>query len=940
MIDDQHQHGSGIALLELSQSVLRERVSDVHQPEELLEQLIHEVTLSLSEDVGRALERLQKIQRVADELQLSTASIHSRRSLARAYSYKGNYQTAIDTCIEGRQIAVDNKHTVEGARIRMASMHALAELGRFEEAVEAGRSANAELVAAQEYELAARVDINLGIVFQRMERIIEALQCYDRARETLHDEDRSIGPLENNRGEALLLCNEFQKSEEAFSSALLAFTQSDAVLFSAIAEGNLADLALRQGHLTESLKRFEMARQRFERAGSPSHLARMMAEQAEAKSMLGLSTEAIHDYREAIALLNEQGLLLELTRAQFGLGRLLLKNGEHENAQRILREASTGAKKLQHRLMKARIDIARSDCLYAIGQVEEARKLVSQSLPEIGEHPIDAIPAYLLLASIAMKQGDFVEANSQLAIAQSRADQAGIQQLCASVAKAKGDYYFLQDDFSTAASTYSIAIEHVEQLRSTLQAQRFKMALSSEVAALYEKYVSSLVASSTLQTSEIFYACESARSRSLLEEIALGTRTNPKQSTVASSTHLETLEALQSRIEGLYSRLVEDDVISDRNDILRELQLVETKASDLESRLASAKDPRASVYRKPISLEELQAGLDEQTVIVSYFSTEDCLHVLVVTKNETKLCNNIGSLSEIQEFLQRLQFHVSRVVGRTTEAKRREKIESETDQLLKKVSETLISPFEELIQGDQKLVLVPTDAMYGIPFSALPLNGKRLVELCEVVVCPSASLFVAIDQSSTGVSQSTLIVARSDEQAPEVLDEAHAISSIYSDDVTLLAEDEATISSVLEAMQSATLLHFACHGRFDANRPRLSGIQLSDGWLSAGAIHRQGVSAEIVVLGACESGCTSLTESKEMLGLARSFLTSGAKTVLGTLWSVDDLYSKKFLCTFHKTLTSMKCTPATAIRLVQLEAIKQGVSIWDWAGFMLIGLGK
>lgn len=940
MIDGQHQHGSGIALLELSQSVFRKKVSDVQQPEELLEQLIHEVTLSLSEDVGRALERLQKIQHVADELQLSTASIHSRRSLARAYSYKGNYQSAIDVCLEGRQIAVANKHTVEGARIRMASMHALVELGRFEEAIVAGHSAREELIAADELGLAARVDINLGIVYQREERVVEALECFDRAREFLSDDDSSIGPLENNRGEALLLCNEFQKSEEAFSSALSAFTQSDEVLFSAIAEGNMADLALRQGQLTESLSRFEMARQRFEIAGSPSHLARLMAEQAEAKSMLGLSTESMHDYRGAISLLSEHGLLLELTRAQFGLGRLFLKKGEYEEAQCILIDASAGAKKLQNRLMKARIDIAHADCLNATGQLDDARKLVAQNLPEIGGHPIDAIPAYLLLASIAMKQGDFVEANSQLAIAQSRADQAGIQHLCASVAKVKGDYYFLQDDFMTAASTYSIAIQHVEQLRSTLQAQRFKMALSSEVAALYEKYIASLVASSTLQALEIFYACESARSRSLLEEVAVGTRNNTRKSVCNSSIHLDTLETLQSRIEGLYSRLADEDLSVDRKDILHELQMIETRASDLESRLASTNDPRASVYRKPLTLEELQIAMDEQTTFATYFLTEDQLHALVISTNESKLCKNVGSISEIQELLQRLQFHISRVVGRTTEEKRREKIEDEIAQLLNQLSEMLLSPFEEMIQEDKRLVIVPTHALYGIPFAALPCHGKHLIERCEVVVCPSASLYISLEHTERFASQSTLVVARSDEQAPEMLDEAYAISNMYDNDVILLIEDKATTTNVLEAMQSATLLHFACHGRFDTNRPHLSGIQLSDGWLSAGTIHRQGISAEVVILGACESGCTALTESKEMLGLARSFLTSGAKTVLGTLWSVDDRNSKTFLCTFHNTLSTMNCRSATAIRLTQLKAIKEDVAIWDWAGFMLIGLGR
>jgi hypothetical protein len=55
-----------------------------------------------------------------------------------------------------------------------------------------------------------------------------------------------------------------------------------------------------------------------------------------------------------------------------------------------------------------------------------------------------------------------------------------------------------------------------------------------------------------------------------------------------------------------------------------------------------------------------------------------------------------------------------------------------------------------------------------------------------------------------------------------------------------------------------------------------------------------GISAELVVLSACESGLGQATASEGLLGLGRALLQAGAATAILTLWKVDDLMTSRF----------------------------------------------
>ena len=144
------------------------------------------------------------------------------------------------------------------------------------------------------------------------------------------------------------------------------------------------------------------------------------------------------------------------------------------------------------------------------------------------------------------------------------------------------------------------------------------------------------------------------------------------------------------------------------------------------------------------------------------------------------------------------------------------------------------------------------------------------------------------------------------------------------------------------------IIHFATHGLLDNVHPELSGVVLSlvdekgadtDGFLRLQDIYNLNLPAELVVLSACETGLGKDVGGEGLVGLTRGFMYAGAKRVVVSLWSVNDIATAELMQRFYQQMLGKGLTPVAALRAAQLEMWKtqQWQAPYYWAAFVVQG---
>jgi CHAT domain-containing protein len=144
------------------------------------------------------------------------------------------------------------------------------------------------------------------------------------------------------------------------------------------------------------------------------------------------------------------------------------------------------------------------------------------------------------------------------------------------------------------------------------------------------------------------------------------------------------------------------------------------------------------------------------------------------------------------------------------------------------------------------------------------------------------------------------------------------------------------------------ILHFATHGLINTEHPELSGILLSmakpdgtpeNGYLQLHDIYNLNISADLTVLSACDTALGKDIRGEGLVGLTRGFIYAGSKSVVASLWKVDDRATAVLMKHFYGKMLHDGLTPAAALRSAKEIVRKQpGWSApYFWAGFVIQG---
>jgi CHAT domain-containing protein len=178
--------------------------------------------------------------------------------------------------------------------------------------------------------------------------------------------------------------------------------------------------------------------------------------------------------------------------------------------------------------------------------------------------------------------------------------------------------------------------------------------------------------------------------------------------------------------------------------------------------------------------------------------------------------------------------------------------------------------------------------------------------------------------------------------------EVEAISQFFPTDIRW--GESATIDNFLQEAPKYRILHLATHTQWAAlhqGAQQLAFTSKLDGsdrhLLVDSILLSQKLQAEMVVLSACESGTGQASHRKNQLTLTAAFAQTGIRSLITTLWPIDDKATADFMMTFYAQLQEGKAKDA-ALRHAKLRFIEHQAAYYAhpfyWANYVIYGETK
>ncbi len=280
----------------------------------------------------------------------------------------------------------------------------------------------------------------------------------------------------------------------------------------------------------------------------------------------------------------------------------------------------------------------------------------------------------------------------------------------------------------------------------------------------------------------------------------------------------------------------------------------------------------------------------------------------------------------------------------------RQKESTKTINNLQQLHQLLIAPIVKYLptSPEDRVIILPQNELFLVPFAALQdTQGKYLIEQHTLSIAPSIQVLALTQAKPKSSKTAPLIVGNpimpiyNGTQLDNLSGaeaEAKSISEILQ--VQPLIGAQADKQKVIKLMKQAPLIHFATHGFFKSTNGNIPGeIALTNGFLTASEIFDMQLSADLVVLSACNTGRGDLT-GDGVVGLSRSLVVAGVPSTIVSLWMVSDNATKALMEEFYQNLYVKKLTKAQALRQAMLTTMKDYPNPNFWAAFMLVGEGK
>jgi len=369
-----------------------------------------------------------------------------------------------------------------------------------------------------------------------------------------------------------------------------------------------------------------------------------------------------------------------------------------------------------------------------------------------------------------------------------------------------------------------------------------------------------------------------------------------------------------------------------------------------------------------LSISNIQAKLKPSQVLIDYIVNDSSLISFAVAKNDFK-----WKYTKLDRtFFDTLEIFLGEINPKSFDDITRENL-GRFGQSSYYLYRTLLMPFDSIIDG-RELIVVPHLQLSAIPFAALTnskvINPKGYYALPYLVRSIAISYYPSTKLLYTAHNRKPALRAKAISFAPSYT----ASSTGYADSLQYRqnlgdlpgAEREArgvsnTLKGKLVVGEQATearfkkevanggygVLHLAMHTHIDESNPLLSKLIFSsspdnteDGYLNMYEVYGINLNAKLVIASACRSSDGGLVKGEGLLSLARSFLYSGAQSLVAAQWRVEDYSGSEIMVEFSRNIKEGQ-SQDLALQSAQRKFLDSADPLrshpYFWASYQLIG---
>ncbi len=232
------------------------------------------------------------------------------------------------------------------------------------------------------------------------------------------------------------------------------------------------------------------------------------------------------------------------------------------------------------------------------------------------------------------------------------------------------------------------------------------------------------------------------------------------------------------------------------------------------------------------------------------------------------------------------------------------------------ISLYLLEPIADTLSRNEHIHIIPHSFLHSIPIHALPVNGEPLIDRHTVSYSPSATVLKYCLARSPRKMENALAIGTTSSDLVFAEIETKEISTLLNckADIGRYVNKEYIKSNI----EGRDIISFSCHARFDSATALNSAIILpSQEKLTARELFQLKISADLVSLSACESGKSEIKSGDEMIGLVRSIIFAGAKSVMASLYRVNDLVAYLTMRKFYYGICEERLNKSQSLRVTQ-----------------------